>query len=243
MGTLVSALISRIRRRADFVSSTFLSDANDIVPWINQSHKELWELVQTVNGAAYFMLVGNVTASLSAEVTPLTGINFEKLLRVDVELDGTRVPLRRANSLTDMFIDTSPQAWSDSADIRYHLEGSTASVAPTDIVPTLRIYPVPNANHVLRVYYVPTPKVIASSSIETIYTILTQWDEYIVVDCAAKAKIKADEDPSPLLVAKVEIKSRIENSAANWDRGQPGTVADIQSTFGEGAATSRDWWW
>lgn len=244
MPTLVSALISRIRRRADFVNSPFLHDTNDLVPWINGSHKELWELLCTIYGPPFGMATEEVTVTVSQFTAPLVAqYSVYKLLRVDCAFDGVRTPMRRMNLADETLVP--PQDWTADTDIGYQLENSTSvsgiGSGESNYVPALRFNPAPKAVHIVRAYYVPAAFEITSASVEHIEGELDKWDEYIVVDCAIKAKNKSDEDTRALMIEKAALKQRIVDSAPNRDAARPNTVADVQSLFG--GSSARDWWW
>ena len=58
------------------------------------------------------------------------------------------------------------------------------------------------------------------------------WLEYVVVDCAIKAKEKLDRDPSVLLLQKAALVKRIQQESANRDEGEPARITDSQGAAG-----------
>lgn len=59
------------------------------------------------------------------------------------------------------------------------------------------------------------------------------WEEYIVVDCAAKALEKEESDPSAMFARKAALIQRIQSAAANRDAGEPARVVDVsRNDFG-----------
>lgn len=63
---------------------------------------------------------------------------------------------------------------------------------------------------------------------------MSQWLEYVVVDCVIKCKSKEESDVSLEMAQKAALLERIENMASHRDAGGPKTVTDVQSA---------DWPW
>ena len=71
------------------------------------------------------------------------------------------------------------------------------------------------------------------------------WEEYVIIDAGIKALIKQEQDPTPLMAQKQEMKLRIEAMAENRDAGEAMHVSDTlgaNSFSGEGGfGMGGDW--
>jgi hypothetical protein len=56
------------------------------------------------------------------------------------------------------------------------------------------------------------------------------WEEYVVVDCVIKCKLKEESDVAAEMALKAALVQRIEAAAANRDAGEAATVADVYAT-------------
>jgi hypothetical protein len=97
--------------------------------------------------------------------------------------------------------------------LRYRLLGSQ-----------IKFVPVPNTTDTIKLWYVPAITDLSTdgSTLDGV----NGWEEYIVIDVAIKALMKEESDVSALMVAKQQIKERIEKGAMTRDTSFPDRVVD-----------------
>lgn len=213
----LTELIAAVRQRADMVNSQFCTDS-ELTSYINQSYFELYDLLVSRYGDNYY--VKNPPYTFTTDGTtfqyPLPS-DFLKILGLDLAL---------ANS-QDSFVTIKPFMFADRnryavpnfqsfygvTNLRYRLNGNY-----------LWLTPVPAANQLLRLWYIPRMATLSAGS-DTADGI-SGWTEYIIVDAAMKALAKEESDVSYLMADKASLIQRIEAAAENRDAGSPPKVAD-----------------
>lgn len=212
---LVSELVTSIRRRADVEKTQFVTDA-EIIEYIDRSNCELYDLIVSKYND-YFMSSQTYTLGGSEFIT--VPADFYKLLGIDQAETPTSDrwftlrPInfnernKRFNTLFNMSYHPT---------YRYHLQNDQ-----------IRINPIPAAADVLRVWYVPAPVKITLGT-QTIDG-KSGWEEYIIVDCCAKIRVKQELDPQAFMVEKARLEQRILKMAQNYDGGLPARVTDTYS--------------
>jgi hypothetical protein len=110
--------------------------------------------------------------------------------------------------------------WDTSKTVGWRPWGDAASG-----VDKIWFVPVPQGQHGVRVYYIPTCPVLATGGEEgddVTFNGIHGWDEYIVIDTALKIAIKDGTIPTePLVMQLQKIATRIENNAPNWAPREP----------------------
>lgn len=103
---------------------------------------------------------------------------------------------------------------------RWDLTGSTIEILP----PTV-------SGNTYRLGYVPTlpPLVQDTDTIDSFWLTVNGWDEYIILDVAAKALIKEEslDTAQMLLQQKMDLRARILNEAKPRDISQPQAIVDM----------------
>lgn len=81
---------------------------------------------------------------------------------------------------------------------------------------------------VVKLYYVPAcPRLVSGSDT---FDGINGWEEYVVVDVAAKMLEKSDEDAGPLYKRKAELARRIELLAPDRDNSAPERMRSFRDT-------------
>ena len=216
----------RVRQRADVVGSTFVTDA-ELNAYINASYAELWDLV-CKSDPERFTTSANLTVAAGADSTALPA-DFYQLVGCDLYVSGspnpwitlTRMPWNERNRWVYTTALWNSFGWSN---IRYRLSGQKILFSP-----------VTPHQETIRLWYVPAITTLVNDSDEL--DGINGWEEYIVVDAAAKVFIKEESDPSPFLAQKQSLIARIQTMAAKRDVGEPDVVQD---TTVQGGVT---WGW
>jgi hypothetical protein len=224
----LAQLRTRVRQRADMEESTFVSDS-ELTGYINASADELYDVLvgkfvdQYVAEAPLITGVG-LPAPLPLDLTGSTVAlpsDFYKLLDVSLQADGEWCRLkhyvwREATELRN--------ASTTLEDTRYQLQGSR-----------LKLLPTPPEGLNLNVAYVPTRPQMAADA--DVLEGCSGWEEYVVVDAAAKCRDKEETDTSILLAAKAALLVRIEKAAENREPTEPASVVDVHA----GGWAGGDW--
>lgn len=218
-----------VRARADQVNSTFIQDG-ELTDYINQSAYELYDLLVSKYGDAYFAKTPpysfttdgvNETFALPADTL--------KLLGVDLQTNGapngwlTLRPFNMAERNRNWRPNAAPVVGFTS--LRYRLHGSN-----------LWLTPMPSAGQTVRVWYVPRMTELVNE--DDLLDGISGWTEYVIVDAAIKCLLKEESDASGFFAQKAALVQRIESASANRDEGAPATVSDVN---GPDSASGSGW--
>lgn len=211
----LSELRTRARQRSDMESTGFVQDS-ELNTYINASYAELYDLLVSKFGEDYFVAPAHTfttTANVDKYALPE---DFYKLLGVDFQIGASSnwLSVKRFE-----FSDRNlPQIWDVYSPefIRYRLFGSNILLSP-----------LPASATSMRAWYIPLPETLASDSDS--FSGVNGYEEYVVIDAAIKMRVKEESDISELLLAKQEMKKRIEVMAEARDAGSPMCVQDTSS--------------
>lgn len=237
-GTATSTLLAvrtSIRQRADMVTSQFITDA-EFNGYINASYFELYDLlveaygddyfsaqptdpyVLTTDGVTEFYPLPNGTSSF---LTPKgnQALAFFKMLAVDLRTDAsTWQPLKRFP-----LGERNRNSMGTTTDVRYRLQGNF-----------IWFRPLPQAAQQIRLLYVPRLTSLVNDT--DVIDGVSGWEEYVVVDCVIKAKLKEESDCSTEIGLRDALKLRIQGISENRDAGSPATVADVRGAWDDSYA-------
>lgn len=212
--TTLAELNARIRQRADKVNSLFVTDA-EITSMINASYAELYDLI-IQSSEDYFTTSTTLTVTSSDAGVASLPASFYKLRGLDYLIGGNYVTVysydwgeRNLQNLTAMPEFT----------VRYRVMGSTLRLEPGDL-----------AAGTYRLWYIPAYTALSAAG-DVLNTQITRqnWEEYLVVDVAAKILDKEESNSSHLVQAKEILRNRIQQFSASRDLDQPMRVTDVRS--------------
>jgi hypothetical protein len=230
------------KQRADLENSTFITDS-EWNNYVNDSLKELYDLIIQKYGDDYFVNNVTITTDGSSYLYPLpngtlysSAPSFYKFLGLDLAL---------SNNQQDSWVTIRPFSFQDRnkyavpnfqsfygvTNLRYRLQGNN-----------LWLTPIPMSGQTMRLWYVPRCTTLTSDSDTT--DCYGGWDEYVVIDAAIKAMIKQELDISALMAQKSAMIQRIESVAENRDAGNPACVTDAASTemqWPSGSGSGNGW--
>ena len=198
----------RARERGDMVNSRFISET-ELNSYINASVSELYDLLIATRGENYYInnsLISTVSGTASYNLPS----DFLKLMGVDCIIAN--------NQSVDMkeFNWKERNLYSDPSFInsRYQLRGGS-----------ITLMPVPTSVQSIKVWYIPKPTTLAvdADSFEGI----NGWEEYIIIDVAIKMRVKEESPVQELMIAKQDMKSRIQQASAGRDSINPPRVQDV----------------
>jgi hypothetical protein len=230
MTVYVSEILARARSRTGKTASTFVSESTDGIPWVDEAHRELYELLVTTYGDEYFMRTANLAVLADAASTSIAQLDVGpggaveptyrlpwKLVRVDVEFDDIRVPMGQF-SFSDAVLDDTSHTWERGVDLRYRWSNTS-----------LYWHPRPDAAQTVKVYFVPVVEELSLVG-DTIEAVCEPWYEYLVACVALKIaqKERDSEAIQAFMAEKADIRARVIASAPARDIGQPQTIADVR---------------
>ena len=218
---LESALVARVRQRADMEDNYFVSDL-EVQTYINSGIAELHDLLIQTYGQDYYVsnstfntVVDQDTYAISTQV----GADFYKLRGMDAQLSGTTWFTLSPFNFNERNISQNVSTWSLLNNVRYRMVGENIVFAPK-----------PDSVKAIKVWYIPTAQQFNSATPATSSTTfddINGYAEYIVLDAAMKCLQKEESDVSILYAQKRDMKRRIEVAADNRDAGNPLTISDV----------------
>jgi len=214
-----SQLRDAVRRRADIENSTFITDA-ELDLMLEDSHIELYQFLVSLNGETHY----STTNTLSTVAgTPNYSVPADedarpylRITRVHTVFDGIQVPMRRFQ-LGDEVLDTTAHAWDRGVDLKYCLIGKEQ----------ILFHPEPDAVHVVTFYGVPLPLFAAGDTAEPEF--VPPWEEYMIIDCAIKCRVKEESDVAPLMAMKDGMIERIKAWEGPRDAASPQLIRDSRA--------------
>lgn len=237
----LGALRLQAQQRADRINSNFVT-LPEWNQYINQASYELYDLLITVyedyyvaspiqwvcdgttflyplpNGSNTFLNALDTTQT----VTPPA---LYKLLGVDLALTTATNAYVTINKFN--FIDRNRFVYPNTAstiygvfNLQYRMMGNNIEFIPT-----------PSGGQSIRLWYIPRLRaLLKDTDISTLGH--SGWMEYVIVRAAKYALDKEESDTTKLDQQILFLKSRIEESAANRDAGQPDRISDTRSGNG-----------
>jgi hypothetical protein len=173
-----------------------------------------------------FTLVGGANGN-QLQVGPNTAVpDFWLPRAVWLQIQGSSNPyvtIPRLTSLMERNLYTFPNIVPIYGAIPscWNILGSTIEILPPSVA---------GASYV--VWYVPACPVLVNDTdtIDALWLTVNGWQEYVVLDAAAKALIKEEslDTASLLLQAKKELRARILSEAKPRDISQPQAIVDMQ---------------
>jgi len=218
-----SALVARVRQRADMEENYFVSDV-EVQTYINAGLAELHDLLIQTYGQDYYISNSTFTTTsgvYSYAISSNIGADFYKLRGVDAKLNGsiwsTLIPFN-FNERNLNQEGTLSNIWGLS-NTRYRLVGENLVFSPT-----------PTSGIEIKIWYIPTTQQFNSStpaSSSTTFDDINGYAEYVIIDAAIKCLQKEESDVQVLFAQKTAMKRRIEEAANNRDAGSPLSVSDV----------------
>jgi len=88
-----------------------------------------------------------------------------------------------------------------------------------------------SAGRNMRLWYAPRATLLVNDG--DTFDGVSGWDEYVVVDCVIKCRLKGEEDPSIEMALKQALVQRIEAAAENRDEAGPHMVTDVRGVVSD----------
>lgn len=244
----LSQIVLAAQQRADRVNANFVTKP-EWRSYINQSLFELYDLLVTVyedyflaqpiafttDGSTYRFPLPNGSntfnnADTGASFTPPA---FYKLMGVDLALNNSTNAYVTINKFS--FIDRNRFVYPNTASTIYGVFNMQYRVMGSNI----EFIPTPTSGQSIRLWYIPRLTELLQDT-DTTSIGISGWIEYAIVRAAKYALDKEESDSSKLDAELLFLKSRIEESAANRDAGQPDKISDARASVGTGYGGSSN---
>ena len=216
-------LITAVRRRADMVGSTFVSDA-EVVDYINVAMAELHDILVT-KFEDYYVKNSSETSggdyNLPTDNPGTLPTDFYKALGVDLTVGGVTYRLK-PYSFQERTTYNSPGIIAATiTNTMYHIQGNK-----------IKFIPDPTVSGTARLHYVPEAARFDASAtttkiVDKFPQVASGYDEYVVIDAAIKCLQKEESDVQVLLVQKQQQLQRIEQAAGKRDAGESYAITDV----------------
>jgi hypothetical protein len=227
------------QQTADRINSQFVT-TSEWNSFINLAMYELYDLLVTTyedmyvaspiqfqtNGSTYQYPLPNGSNSFMDGLNPSVTVTprpFYKLLGVDLALQTTSNAYVTVNKF--QFINRNRFVYPNTTSTIYGVFNLQYRVLG-DII---EFIPTPAASQLIRLWYIPRlTELLSDNDITTIG--VSGWLRYVIVRAAKYALDKEESDTTKLDQEIVFLKTRIEESAANRDVGQPDKISDIRGS-------------
>jgi hypothetical protein len=214
----LASLRTQVRQTADMVDSTFVSDS-ELNQFIDLSYAELYDILTATCEDYYTLPPINFTIPDGSKTYALPS-DFYKLRGLDLSLGGGSNPedwitvhpfqfneRNRKNSIVQRSLNSVN-------DINYRIIGDSLYFFPEDKAPG-----------VYRLWYIPVRTKLTLDT-DTMNGV-QGFQQYVIVDAAIKCLRKEESDVQELLLAKADLKQRIEAMAPARDIGRPNRISDV----------------
>jgi hypothetical protein len=240
------------QQTADRVNSNFVT-MPEWNSFINLAMFELYDLLITVyedyyvappiqfvtNGSQYlYPLPDGQLTFIQANNPSQTFVPppYYKLLGIDLAIQNVNngyVTLNKFN-----FIDRNRFIYPNSSSTIYGVFNMQYRIMDNNIY----FIPTPSMNQAIRVWYIPRLQELLADT-DTTTTGISGWLRYVIARAAKYALDKEESDTSRLVEEIAFLKTRIEESAANRDAGQPDKISDTRSGNGGGWGDNNGGYW
>lgn len=230
----LTELILRSRSRADMIGSDFVDDTTEVIPWINESIRGLYDKLVGAYGEGYFSQ--NVEFDTEADVDSYDLVadaeidDFYKLDGIDVIFSETHIKTLRKFNWGDRNKYLNSMAWSASSykRIRYNLKGLS-----------LIFRPPPAGVYTVRVWYVPAFAALTTGA-ET-FDGINGWEKVVIAEVAKRMLDKEESDVTELNNDIARWNAEIVAIAANRDPGEEQPSLDVNEGDYDDGDSSEPW--
>lgn len=211
----LAELRTEARQRADMEQDDDFVTDTELTRMVNQSIRELYDLLLESLGHEYFYTSASISIVAGTQAYSLPTA-FYQLLGVDLVISATENMALRPFQFHERNEDMYGMGWGYPDGPRYRIMGSQ-----------IHFRPAPTASDTVTVHYIPYPTSLSADG--DTFDGINGWEEYVIVDCAAKMIEKEEGEAAPLYKRKAELMQRIQGQASKRDAGFPDAVIDIHA--------------
>lgn len=212
--TLVQ-LRTAIRRQADMENSTFVSDT-ELNILINTSLAAFHNILADKFGEDYYMTKTTLTATVDSDTIALPS-DFTKLLQVEINRGTNEPPL----IMKQYMLKEKHKNFNSASQYSYRYR-----VMGTNLV----LDRVAKTAFTMNLYYIPQFQDLASDS-DYFNFYGDGFEDWVIMDVAAKIKAKEESDVSFELNQKMVVENKVNTQALNRVLAEPQRVIDIYNQY------------
>lgn len=212
--TLVQ-LRTAIRQQADQENSTFVSDT-ELNTIINTSLAQFHNILADKFGEDYYYTKSTLTATIGTDVVSLPS-DFTKLLQVEINRGSNEPPI----IMKQYMLKEKHKNYNSASQYSYRYR-----VMGTNLV----LDRAAKSAFTMNLYYVPNFVDLASDG-NSFNFMGDGWEDWVIMDCAAKIKAKEESDVSFELNQKAIVENKINTQALNRVLAEPQRVIDIYNQY------------
>lgn len=183
---------------------------------------------------------GGTGEPMPPEQEPPRPLNVYKMVGVDVEFNGVYRPIRVGSVYDRDHKGGDTQGWTGPSSVRYFLTTTLQDIQYR----VIHFSPTPRATHNVRLLYVPTPVPLVGDGFtfgDHSFLHYAHWDEYIVLDAAAKVLEKEESDSSFLLRRLEAMRQRIRDQAHTMNTEYGGEIRDVSRSYTSKILRGEPW--
>jgi hypothetical protein len=213
----LSELIAQVRSRTDERSSNFVTDAGELIPWINNGIACVWE--ELVKANPDWQLKTTTLSTVAQTLEYPVPVDFMMIRGVEYSSGG-------------IVIEALPFQWQErnhignqhpnnSVNVRYRVARSGVDGTQGRIIfrpdPGTRTYTI---------HYIPNPTKLVAGPDE--FDGIAGFEEFVIEYACAKVRVMNDDDPTPHLNAMGFERARIQGIAHNRDASSSPRIARVR---------------
>jgi hypothetical protein len=209
-------LVDDVRKAADVEYATGRFPDSEILEYLNQSIVRFYTMLDRMD-STYYQTSTSFTTTSGVGKYSLPS-NFWSLKGVSVQLSADQsVRCRKYTPEEGSALDNQTTWHNYSYPIFYRIEGDF-----------IRFRPLPAGEYTVTLDYTPLPQRLTLTPVSE-FDGVAGFERWVILDAAAKCKIKDSLDPSLLMAEKAEVEAWISSTASSRDAAYPEMIQDVQS--------------
>lgn len=227
----LSSMRTRVRRRADMVNSTFVSDA-ELTQYINDAKDDLYDLLVQKYGQDYYTTVSPETSFTTNVLSYALPDDFYKEVGVDLKVSGNN------------YVTCKPFMFAERNRFNTLLSRGVLGYQSTFykiIGNQIQFTQSPGSGSAFRIWYVPASPDLVNDS--DTFDGVNGWEKLIEVKAAIYCLQKEESDTSVLEREESKLVMRIEQAAESRQAGIGQRVTDVRDLLSDEIGIFGRYWW
>lgn len=220
--TQVQDIITECRNRVDMLNDNFFNDTTELIPYINSSAGELYDLLVQTYDDYNLSYTSNGLTITSGNSVPLPS-DFLKPRGVDIFLDSTQPYSVRPFNFQERnrYANTLFRGPTGPYNVKYRCQDGYLFIEPVSAAPGTYY-----------LWYTPvfTPFVYVTDTLPS-YMSNNSWSEYIVLDVCVKMQDKLQLDSTPYERKKEPLRQRILAMSRSYAQAEGKTVSSVRQEY------------
>lgn len=234
-GVLRSAIVARVRQRANMESALPASDQfvtdSELQGMVNQSAFALYDLMIQAGGggipkkeATLTMIVGTSEYDMPVDMYRLVGVRTRASQAPwVVELEAFQ------DRELPLLLTMANNGYTFPENTRYQMRSKNNSVSAYQN--TIEFQPPPRQVFTIVLRYIPLPIFTDPGGADYYIECGDFWDEWIVWDCVVQVLGKMDQDVTAAMAQRNQVETRVRAACTERDAATVDRVVDYQGTL------------